>query len=184
MLRIEEMKGVMPAALCSTRDAFSRQVGVLYRDHHGWLFGWLRKKLGCSQRAADLAHDTFLRLLARDEPIVLQEPRAFLTTVAQRVLSNHWRREQIERAYQEALAQETQAFAPSPEERAMLLETLVEIDRLLSGLPAQAKRAFLLAQLDGMGQAEIAAELSISVSTVKRHLVRASAQCYFALAVD
>ena len=61
---------------------------------------------------------------------------------------------------------------------------LVEIDTVLSGLPAQVRRAFLLAQLDGLSQAEIAAELGISLSTVKRHLVRAGAQCYFGLAPD
>ncbi|WP_416390945.1 sigma factor [Alloalcanivorax xenomutans] len=38
-------------------------VAVLYSDHHGWLLGWLRKKLGCSQHAADMAHDTFVRVL-------------------------------------------------------------------------------------------------------------------------
>ncbi|NHZ33447.1 sigma-70 family RNA polymerase sigma factor [Massilia rubra] len=164
--------------------ALLQQVHHLYSHHHGWLRAWLRNKLGCSQRAADLAHDIFLRLLTRDEPVAIDQPRAFLTTVAQRVLANHWRREQIERAYLDALAMAPAALSPSPEERAILLETLVEIDRLLAGLPAQVKRAFLLAQLDGMSQADIAAELGISLSTVKRHLVRAGAQCYFGLAPD
>ena len=61
----------------------------------------------------------------------------------------------------------------------MVLETLVEIDRRLDGLPAAAKQAFLLAQLEGLSHAEIAAELSISVSTVKRHLVKAAMRCFF-----
>jgi RNA polymerase sigma-70 factor (ECF subfamily) len=159
----------------------SQQVHALYSDHYGWLHALLRRKLGCGHRAADLAHDTFTRLLARDACVAIQEPRAFLTTVAQRVLANHWRREQIERAYLETLARMPEALATSPEERAMVLEALTEIDRLLDGLPPLVKRAFLHAQLDGMGHAEIAAALGISVSTVKRHLVRAAAQCYFAL---
>lgn len=170
----------MPAA----DSPLQRDLLALYSDHHRWLCGWLRKKLGCAHRAADLAHDTFLRLLAREEAIAIQEPRAFLTTVAQRVLANHWRREQIERAYLEALAQMPLSLAPSPEERAILLETLFEIDRLLAGLPTPVKRAFLLSQLDGLGQAEIATQLGISVTTVKRYLVRAGTQCYFALPVD
>lgn len=161
-----------------------QEVHALYSNHHGWLYSWLRKKLGCSHRAADLAHDTFVRLLAREEPVAIQEPRAFLTTVAQRVLANHWRREQVERAYLDVLAQMPEALAPSPEERAILLRTLVEIDNLLDGLPALAKRAFLHAQLDDMTHAEIAVELGISISTVKRHLVRAGTQCYFALMAD
>lgn len=156
-------------------------VAELYQDHHRWLVGWLRKKLGCAHRAADVAHDTFLRLLAREDALAVHEPRAFLTTVAQRVLANHWRREGIERAYLETLAHMPQALAPSPEERAILLETLFEIDRLLDGLPVPVKRAFLHAQLDGMSHGEIGAALGISITTVKRYLLRAGAQCYFAL---
>lgn len=163
---------------------FQQQIHTLYSHHHGWLSGWLRKKIGCSHRAADLAQDTFLRLLSREEPVTIQEPRAFLTTVAQRVLANHWRREQIERAHLDVLAQVPEVLAPSPEERAILLETLIEIDRLLANLPLQVKRAFLYAQLDGLSQAEIAAELGISISTVKRHLIRAGTQCYFAMELD
>ncbi|MCC6302563.1 MAG: hypothetical protein IT489_07160 [Gammaproteobacteria bacterium] len=89
-------------------------VHSLYHHHHGWLQAWLCKKLGCPQRAADLAHDAFLRLLARDEPVAIREPRAFLTRVAQRVLSNHRRRERIERAYAEVLMQLPEVLAPSP----------------------------------------------------------------------
>lgn len=153
----------------------------LYNDHHGWLHGWLHRKTGCSHRAADLAHDTFVRLLEREPPRMLASPRAFLSTVAQRVLYNHWRREQIERAYLDALAQQPEAFATSPEVGAIVLETLLEIDRCLDGLPALVKRAFLLAQLDGLTHVEIAAALDISLATVKRHLVRAGTQCFFAM---
>ncbi|WP_313062038.1 sigma factor, partial [Pseudomonas rhodesiae] len=40
-----------------------QQLHLLYRDHHGWLQGWLRKRLGDREHAADVAQDTFLRLL-------------------------------------------------------------------------------------------------------------------------
>ena len=146
-----------------------------------WLHGWLRRKLGCSHRAADLVHDTFLRLLNRQEPVAIQEPRAFLSTVAQRVLANHWRREYLEHAYLEALALQPEAQAPSPEERQVILATLIEIDALLATLPDEVRRAFLLSQLDGLKQGEIAFELGVSVTTVKRHLRQAGTLCYFAL---
>lgn len=158
-----------------------REIEALYRAHHGWLHGWLRRKLGCAHRASDLAHDTFTRLLDREEPIEAREPRALLTTVAQRVLYNHWRREQVERAYLEALAQMPEPLAPSPEEQALMLEALYEIDRLLDGLPVIVKRAFLMAQFDGATHAEIGVALGISLATVKRHLAKAAAQCFFAL---
>lgn len=34
-----------------------RQLHLLYRDHHGWLQGGLRKRLGDREHAADVAQD-------------------------------------------------------------------------------------------------------------------------------
>lgn len=159
----------------------STTVEVLYNDHHHWLTGWLRRKLGCPESAADLAQDTFIRVLTAREAPTLIEPRAFLTTVAKRVLFNFYRRQDLERAYLDALAQMPEHVAPSEEERAIILQTLLELDQLLDGLPVQVKRAFLLAQLDGLTYAQIGAELGISIATVKRHLNKAAMRCYFAL---
>ncbi|MCY1269859.1 putative RNA polymerase sigma factor FecI [compost metagenome] len=152
----------------------------LYRDNHGWLRGWLWRKLGCPDSAADLAQDTFLRILSARETPIIREPRAFLTTIAKRVLANHYRRQDIERAYLEALASLPVDAAPSEESRAIILETLLELDRLLDGLPRLARQAFLLVQLDGLTYPEVAAQLGISLSSVKRYLARAAQQCYFA----
>ncbi|MDN7141699.1 sigma-70 family RNA polymerase sigma factor [Pseudomonas sp. JQ170] len=153
----------------------------LYHAHHSWLTGWLRRRLGCPDNAADLAQDTFMRLLQARETPVLNEPRAFLTTVAKRVLFNHYRRQDLERAYLQALAQLPEELAPSEEHRAIILETLLELDRLLDGLAPVVKRAFLLAQVDGLSYGEIAAQLNISLATVKRYLNKAALRCYFAL---
>ncbi|WP_433885295.1 sigma-70 family RNA polymerase sigma factor [Pseudomonas vranovensis] len=164
----------MPSAPSSSLEG-------LYLDHHNWLTGWLRRRLGCPDSAADLAQDTFMRLLQGRETPLLNEPRAFLTTVAKRVLCNHYRRQDLERAYLQALAQLPEALAPSEEHRAIIFETLLELDRLLDGLPLVVKRAFLMAQVDGLGYAEIGAQLGISLATVKRYLNKAAMRCYFAL---
>ena len=44
-------------------SAHHRAMHALYSEHHGWLQNWLRGKLGCAADAADLAQDTFLRIL-------------------------------------------------------------------------------------------------------------------------
>lgn len=152
-----------------------------YCDHHSWLKSWLLRRLGNREQAADLAHDTFVRLLSTDRmPATLNEPRAFLTQVAKRLMLNHWRREKLEKAYLEVLAQLPEEYAWSPEDRAVLLETLTELDTLLDELPAIVRRAFLLSQLDQQTHAEIAGELGISTPTVKRYIARALQRCYFA----
>lgn len=154
---------------------------ALYLNHHGWLNGWLRKKMGNHADAADLAQDTFIRVMVSCDSEHLREPRAFLTTVASGLVSNFYRRKKLEQAYEEALQYMPADYTPSPEARALVLETLLEIDALLDGLPLEVRQAFLYSQLDGMSQAEIAAELKVSVSTVKRYIVRAIQQCCFGL---
>ncbi|MCE5983308.1 sigma-70 family RNA polymerase sigma factor [Pseudomonas sp. LF19] len=164
----------MPSAPSSSLEG-------LYLDHHNWLTGWLRRRLGCPDSAADLAQDTFMRLLQARQTPLLNEPRAFLTTVAKRVLCNHYRRQDLERAYLQALAQLPEELAPSEEHRAIIFETLLELDRLLDGLPLPVKRAFLMAQVDGLSYSAIGVQLGISLATVKRYLNKAAMRCYFAL---
>ena len=163
----------MPAADPPPTDALQ----TLYRHHHGWLYGWLRRRLGCAFDAADLAHDTFIRVLARDEAARIREPRAYLTTIAHGLMVNHLRRRDLERAYLDALAQHPPAASPSPEARALVLEALYEIDAMLDGLPPAVRRAFLLCQLDGLAHAEIAARLGVSVSSVRQYIARALRHC-------
>ncbi|MBK1674909.1 RNA polymerase subunit sigma [Ectothiorhodospira shaposhnikovii] len=156
----------------------------LYTEHHRWLQGWLQRKLGHAGDAADLAQDTFLRLLCAPEGSPekqsawqLREPRAYLTVVARRLMVNLHRRRSLEAAYLEALAQVPQAFVPSTEQRVLVLETLNELDALLDTLPASVRSAFLLAQIEGLGYTEIAARLKVSERTVKRYMVQAMAHC-------
>ncbi|WP_070095610.1 sigma-70 family RNA polymerase sigma factor [Pseudomonas sp. NBRC 111139] len=166
--------------MSTTDGATSTEFHTLYVNHHGWLQGWLRRKLGCCASAADLTQDTFVRLLAKHEPIQIRDSRAVLVTVARSVLSNHFRRQKLERAYLEVLASVPEQLMPSLEEQAILLQTLQELDRLMDGLEVPVRQAFLWSQLDGMSHAEIAERLGVSVTTVKRYIIKAGVQCCFA----
>ena len=146
--------------------------GALYADHHGWLRRLLSKKLGCQHKAEDLAHDTFLKVLVSETAAILHEPRAFLTTVANGLVVSHWRRQDLERSYLDALQSQPAALWPSPEERALALEALVQVDALLAALPVNARRAFLMARLDGLGYQQIADELRVSERMVKKYMAQ------------
>jgi RNA polymerase sigma-19 factor, ECF subfamily len=154
-----------------------------YREHHSWLTSWLRGRLGqCSDRAADFAQDTFMRILqAGSRPPDLLQPRSYLATIARGLLVDHFRRQDQERAYLAELALLPEALHPSPEERAILLETIFTIDRMLDGLGPKVRQAFLLAQIEGRDYASIAAELGVSVSSVKKYMQKAILQCLMCL---
>ncbi|MNR12711.1 putative RNA polymerase sigma factor FecI [compost metagenome] len=150
----------------------------LYRDHRGWLEGWLRRRMGSACDAADLSQDTFLRLLASSQRVAdLQEPRAYLLTVGKRLLSNFYQRRSLEQAYLNALASLPEEYVPSPEQRWLLLETLQALDELLDGLPRAVRRAFLWSQLEGLTYQQIAERLKVSERTIKRYMAQAYEHC-------
>ena len=155
-------------------------LSALYGDHHHWLQGWLRHKLGCGADAADVAHDTFVRLLQRrDRPqAALRTPRAYLTRIAQGLVIDHYRRRDVEQAYALALAVHPEPASPSPEARLLIIETLLRLDTALDALKPRARQAFLLAQLDGLAGPAIAARLDVSLATVERDLASAWRACY------
>lgn len=152
-------------------------VQALYCDHHGWLLQWLRRRMAADEAAADLAQDTFLRVLQKPQLPDLREPRAYLTRIANGLMINLWQRRALERAYLEVLAGLPEPATPSEEQRQIALDALIRIDRLLDGLPARVREAFLLSQLDGLKYADIAQRLKVDVRTVKRWMVRAFAAC-------
>jgi len=154
-------------------------IGSLYKEHQPWLKQWLRRKLGCSETAADLTQDTFIRLLAkRQADYNLCEPRAFLTTIARGLVIDLYRRRTLERAWLAHLAELPDSEVPSPEQQHILLETLVAVDQLLDGLTPKTRAAWLYSRLDGLTHAEIAARLKVSVPRVRQYLAAAARHCY------
>jgi RNA polymerase sigma-19 factor, ECF subfamily len=148
-----------------------QEVHTLYHAHHAWLVSWLKRRLGCIHHANDLAHDTFLRLITKSLSIAhLDEPRAFLSTIAHGLMVDQFRRKAIEQAYLQSIMYLPRAMAASPEEELAILETLVQIDQLLNGLKPVVRTVFLLSKLEGQTYSEIAATLGISLRTVEAHM--------------
>ena len=166
------MSEILPA----NQDQHLRAIEALYSGHHGWLYATLKRKLGNAMDAADLAQDTFARILA-SQVTVIEQPRAYLSCVAKGILINWYQRKALERAYLDALANLPPQEAPSPEAHFVVLETLHEIDAMLDALPPLVKRAFLLSQLNGLKYQDIADQLDVSLITVKRYMKQAFVQC-------
>lgn len=163
----------MPANDLSLRSA----VNDLYCEHHGWLNGWLRKRLGNAFDAADLTQDTFVRVIKARSALDIREPRPYLSRIAKGLLIDLFRRRSLEQAYLEALASLPEALQPSLEEQAILLQALVEIDRLLQGLGPKVKQVFMLSQFDGLTYPQIAEYMNISVRSVNNYMAKAMEHC-------
>lgn len=81
----------------------------------------MRRRLGCASDA-----DAFLRLVANPKRFSSQpEARGYLRAMAQGLCIDLWRRQEVERAWLETLANRPEVVEPSPEHRALVVETLL-----------------------------------------------------------
>ena len=157
----------------------SSKLGFFFSDHHRWLLQHIQRRLRNHADAEDTAADTFCQMLAaRVDPDSIEQPRAYLSTIARRLIFDRHRRRKLELAYLERLSALPELLAPSPEEQLQLIEALVAIDRAIDGLPLIVKATFLYSQLDGLSYVEIARKLDLSERTVSRYMKQALRQCY------
>ena len=156
----------------------SGAVSDLYEQHSSWLVSWLRRNLDCPHRALDLAHDTFLKIISRTDVQEIRQPRSYLSTIANGLVVDHYRRRSLEQAYQEYLLLQPEEVHICLEEQALIVEALVSVDKLLDSMGKKVKRAFLLSQLDGLTYPEIARQMGISVSSVQKYMAQAMRACY------
>lgn len=153
------------------------EIASLYIDHHRWLQQWLRRRLGNAFDAADIAHDTYVRLMVANTTPSIQEPRRYLCRIANGLAIDLVRRRQIESAYLDALSARPSASMPSEEERAMAVQALMEVDAMISKLSSNARAALLMLRLEGKSYREIAQALQVSVSSVEKYIASAMATC-------
>ena len=157
-------------------------VQQIYEQHHSWLYGCLKGKLHDACDAADVAHDTFVRILGSRNAAQIREPKDYLATIARGLVIDRYRRRAIEVAYLESLAARPEATDISEEDKALIIETLVAVDKALAGLGARAQRIFMLSQIEGLTYQQIALELKVSLTTVKKHMIRALTECSLIMA--
>lgn len=158
----------------------SLDVQGLYSNHHRWLQGWVRQRLGNDSEAADLAHDVFVRLLAKASAPTFDSPlreRAYLGKIAKGLCINLWHRRELEQAWLDTLAAQPEDTAPSPERQAIVLETLQEISQAIMGLPGRGPQAFIHAVIQGMTEAEVAQVLGLSTRMVRKYVAQGMLAC-------
>ncbi len=142
----------------------------LFRLHSDDIARTLRRGGLTHDIAADLAQDTFLRVLVSPPAATTQNynPVAYLYRVARNLRIDHQRRER--RAKRIHLTEDQFAAiadpSPSVENIVAARERLLLVQNALSQLPQRQRDAFQMHRLGEMSMAQIAENLEISTSTV------------------
>jgi RNA polymerase sigma-70 factor (ECF subfamily) len=130
-----------------------------------------------------LAQEVFLRLLKLDRVHLIRNPRAYLFRVASSVIADYGRRRSRRPSAEPWIPEVTELAdrEPDPFERCQWSQRLERIQSVINDLPERCQRALILHRRDGWTYEEIALELEVSRSMVKKYLRRALILCRRAL---
>lgn len=129
---------------------------------------------GAGDEAEDVLHDLWQRLVATP-PAPVAEPVAYLFRAAENVLRDR-RRSSIsrERRQQDWHDASNGAHEEATSERGLIArERLREAEAVLAAQGPRVSAVFRRFRLDGVGQAAIAGELGVSLSSVEKDLQKA-----------
>lgn len=138
------------------------------------LKAFVTRRVGCASTAADIVHDTYIRLAERGDGQI-GNPEGYARRVAGN-LAIDWQRREAGRPYVAAIVpDQVPSDAPSPEQELEHKARLRRVLELAAELPPKCREVFVLRKLDGLHQDEIAARLNISPNMVQKHLRKALA---------
>lgn len=144
-------------------------VESLYRSHGPTVLRRCRRLLRNEEKAVDAMHDVFVEILKRKETLEVTAPTGLLLTVATRVCLNRMRTERRhpEDADDDKLAQVLDASEEGPESRSLARRWL---DKWLGREPESTQVMAVLHFVDGLTLEEVAAEVGLSVSGVRKRI--------------
>ena len=151
--------------------------------HYDRLIGFLRRRSGCPDDAADIAHDAFMRLSAADIGQI-REPGSFLFTTALNLLRDRAKSAHARHTAFAVPVEDADLVCPAPQaERVLEGEQRIRaLEIALYELSAKCRSVFVLYHFDEVPQREIAVRLGISVSMVEKYVKQAMAHCQRRLA--
>lgn len=153
------------------RPATENDIRRIYRDTIDDLYRFVsRRSDGDRTLAEDIAQETWLRAIrAWNRDGMPDRPLAWLTTVAARLLSNHFRRP-VERPLDDDA---TDQESIDPERSAERTERRSLVERALTRLPRAQAWLIEVFHLERAGVAQIASSLGVSERAVEGRLRRA-----------
>jgi len=159
-----------------------RLVYTVLERYHRELLNFLNRQVSDRDAAADLAQESFLRVLrAQQSGQAVLDMRALLYRTARNLVIDQHRRAEIRRHDDlDSLPEDQHPAAPrhlQPEEVLASQQVIRAYVTTIEALPPRCREAFVLQVFDEWSHADIARHMGISVSMVEKHIVRGMVAC-------
>jgi len=149
---------------------------ALYKAYFSELTGYIRAQFGNGPPDPDdIAQAAFLRFSSVESGQIIRNPRAFLYATARNLVIDHKRRQKTHSTYaDEIFSRDKKKFDEISPERVLIDRERFAIMRtVIKALPETERRVVLMHRLQSRTYADIARELDMSESGVRRAVARA-----------
>ena len=149
-----------------------------YAAKRGDLVRFFTARLGSAAEAEDLIQDLYIKLASLPPGPPVTDPSGYLYRIAVNLMLDRTRGQRRGAARDDAwrlsrgrrIAGMDVVDEPSPEQEVEARDRLRRLAEAVRQLPAQTRRAFELAKLEGMSHAEAANRLGVSRKTVEKQV--------------
>ena len=171
-----------PVALAEVKPETRQQaLDRLYEEHAGALRRFITARVAGSFEVEDLLQEVYVRLARMDAvpeklPPGRRSTRAFLFTVANRLVIDRERHRNLRREHDERLRllqDQDDAGSPSPESIVLARDDLDAVASAIEAMKPQWRRAFVLNRFNHMSYRDVAKTMDVSTKTVEKYIGKA-----------
>jgi len=144
-------------------------------NYYKEIFSYVKKSVFDRELALDITQETFSRAIKKATTSIIKNERAFLYRVAKNVMVDEFRTNSkvSEVIYDEEIHIE---ITDTVESSVIEEEEQKELMREIDNLPIKRRQVFVLHIIEGYSRKEIATIMGLSLSTIDKHISRASDQ--------
>lgn len=171
-----------PVALAEVKPETREQaLDRLYDEHAGALRRFITVRVAGNLDAEDLLQEVYARLARMDAvpeklPAGRRSTRAFLLTVANRLVIDRARHRGVRREHEERLRllqSQDDTGSPSPESIVLARDDLDAVASAIEDMKPRWRRAFVLNRFNDMSYTEVANTMDVSPKTVEKYIGKA-----------
>jgi RNA polymerase sigma-70 factor (ECF subfamily) len=166
------------ALLVRLANGDCRAFDELFHEHWDHVYSTAFLLMKSEELANDIAQDTFLALWKnKDNAAGIENLKGFLRTHVKFLVYKRFRRMKVEDAYSIYLRHKSSlaTAAAEQEDYVELKQLQISLEKGISQLPPQQRRAFRLSREEGLTHEQISEVMGVSKKTVKDYIVRSIA---------
>lgn len=146
----------------------------LYRLYSNRLLGFLIKLVKSESVAAELLHDTFIKLWNNRQKLDPQQSfRSYLFRIAENCVYDFFRQSVREKKLQSVLINNPCQYS-HVEENISAKENVQLLQHAINSLPPKRRRVFQMVKIEERSYNEVSQLLNVSASTINDHIVKAT----------